>query len=140
MQSVLGVSAFWVLMNLAVQFSTATQAALLIALYPLLLALLAPRLLGEAIRVRNLAAVAVGMFGAYLTITDGRLLRPFLSQTLLGDISALVAAFSYALYLVFTRRFYTGSRFRPERIAAQQFVLALPPLFLATLVTESQLT
>jgi drug/metabolite transporter (DMT)-like permease len=133
--SVLGVSAFWILMNFAIEFSTATQAALLVALYPLLLALLASPLLGERLQRRVLGAVLLGLFGAYLTITDGRLAAPVSLATLAGDLIALVAALAYALYLVFTRRFYATSRLSPAYVTAQLFFLAVPPLLLALLVT-----
>lgn len=97
-----GVLYQWTFMA-AVQRTSATNAALLVALNPAITVLLAP-LVGEALTGRRLAGILLALAGATVVITHGDLaLLAGLATTRGGDLLALAAAGLWALFNLASR-------------------------------------
>lgn len=81
----------------------ATEANILYYTYPLAVALLGFLVLREKIKSSDIAGLALGFFGAFIVIT--KLDFSFLSLNLLGDALAILGGISWALYLIFSKKF-----------------------------------
>lgn len=99
----------WVFL-LALQRTSATNTALLIALNPVFTVLLAP-FIGEALTRRRFVGIVVALFGAALVITRGdvEVLRTMEMNS--GDLLAVLAAALWAAFNLASRR--TMSRITP---------------------------
>ena len=105
MLGVVGIVAFNLFFFEALRFTSANNAALIMATNPLLTALLAAILLGERPGMRHLLALPFALAGVAIVITQGKpdsLLGLHLSN---GDLLMLGADFFWALYNVMTRRY-----------------------------------
>ncbi len=104
MLGLVGVAAFNLLFFKALQTTSASNGALIMATNPLLTALLAAPLLGERPGARQLAALPIALAGVAVVIAHGDLSRLLGWQITTGDGLMLAANLAWALYNVFSRR------------------------------------
>lgn len=81
--------------------STASHAALLYALTPLAVLLLARRMLGEGAVLSKLAGTAVAFLGVSIILLERGLAHE--REVLVGDLMLLLAVFAWALYTVLSK-------------------------------------
>jgi drug/metabolite transporter (DMT)-like permease len=132
--SLAGTGVFWSAQILAVRLSDPVNTAFLIGIYPAAITALAPLLLGEPLRRRNFLALGSALTGAYLVISNGALLSLFASETLAGDLLAVLAAASFGAYLILGRRWRDRLGVSSEGLTLYTFVLSLPVLALLGLL------
>jgi drug/metabolite transporter (DMT)-like permease len=100
----IGFSIAFALTNWGIEYSSATNAALLIIVEPLTLLLLGPACLGERLTRREAAGAAVALLGAVIVVTDG---VPGVTLSILprwrGDALLALSGVAYALYSVLGR-------------------------------------
>jgi len=131
MLALTGAGAFWPIQAFSVAHSTSVNAAFLVATYPVVVTVLAPVLLGEALSREELVGLVLALSGAYVVISGGRVLGLFASRTLLGDGLALLASFCFGGYILLSKRWSPGLRLSPETLSFYTFALSLPPLLVA---------
>lgn len=100
-----GITAFNLLFFFALQSSSANSASLIMAINPLLTALLAAVFLGEKPTVRHLLALPVALSGVVVVISHGDMGTLASLSFAHGDLLMLVATLSWAIYNVLTRRY-----------------------------------
>lgn len=86
----------------ALHTTSSLNAALIMALSPLLTALLAAVLLGTPLRARQLLGIGIAFIGVALVITGGRLA---LLQVAIGDVWMLCSCLAWSLYTVLVQKF-----------------------------------
>ena len=104
MLGVVGIVAFNLFFFEALRFTSANNAALIMATNPLLTALLAAAILGERPGRRHLLALPIALTGVAIVITQGRLDSLLALHFSSGDLLMLGADLFWALYNVMTRR------------------------------------
>jgi drug/metabolite transporter (DMT)-like permease len=101
---ILGFGAAYALSHLGLERSTATNAALLIAVEPISVMLLAPLTLGERLRRREAAGAALVLLGTILVVVNG---VPGITLSLLphwrGDLLLVLSGVAFASYSLFGR-------------------------------------
>lgn len=104
LMGVLGFGAAYALSNWGLERSTATNAALLIAVEPITLVMLSPLMLGERLRGREQLAAAAAIAGATLVVVNG---VPGLTASFAphwrGDALLVLAGAAYAAYTLLGR-------------------------------------
>lgn len=105
MLGVVGITAFNLLFFFALQSSSANSAALIMAINPLLTALLAAAFLGEKPTARHWLALPVALSGVVVVISHGDMGRLASLSFAHGDLLMLAATLSWAMYNVLTRRY-----------------------------------
>lgn len=105
MLGIVGITAFNVLFFYALKSTSANNAALIMAINPLLTVLLAAAFLGERVSGRHLMALPVALAGVVVVISNGSLHRLEALHFAHGDLLMLAATVSWAMYVVLTRRF-----------------------------------
>lgn len=100
-----GITGFNLLFFYALQSTSANNAALIMTINPLLTALLAAAFLGEKPTNRHLLALPVALFGVLVVISHGEPARLAALSFSHGDLLALAATLSWALYNVLIRRY-----------------------------------
>jgi drug/metabolite transporter (DMT)-like permease len=133
---VLGLAGITVSTNLsylAIYFSTASSVVLLQAATPVMVAVAARFYLGERLRKRQWAGVAVSTLGVVVIITEGRLiaLRPGGLRT--GDLINLVGLCGWSLYTVYGKRIL--ATYSPALATTMAYVLGTVPLIPLAAVT-----
>jgi drug/metabolite transporter (DMT)-like permease len=115
------------------KFTTAVHTGWLIGLIPIWSALLAALFLGERLTARRGTGLALGLAGALLVITRGRLDAGLLAlPTTRGDLLVLVSTVNWAVYTILARRGGTGMGARASTAWAMLLGwLMLAPLFFA---------
>lgn len=119
----LGASIFsvhFLIQAVALQHTTASRTGWIIAVTPLVLAILASRWLGEGTGPRLWAGIGIATFGLLLLVSDGDP-RGLGGIRGLGDLLVLLSAFTWAFYTLVTRNL---SRSRDP--LAVVFVVSLP--------------
>jgi drug/metabolite transporter (DMT)-like permease len=101
---VLGLSLSTQLSYVGYAYTTAANAAILQAATPVLVALGARAYLGERLRRRQQAGVAVSTLGVLVVVTDGRLWMLRVEQLRLGDFVTLVGLVAWMAYTVYGKR------------------------------------
>lgn len=97
-----GVTMYFLLENIALTYSQATNVGVLVSVSPMGTALLAHRFLdGERLRPAFFAGLAAAMAGVILLAYNG---AAVLQLNPLGDLLALLAAFMWSIYSVLTRK------------------------------------
>ena len=100
-----GITAFNLLFFFALQSTSANNAALIMAINPLLTALLAAAFLGERPTPRHLMALPVALLGVLVVISHGDIGKLVSLSFSHGDLLMLGATLSWAMYNVLTRRY-----------------------------------
>lgn len=88
-------------------YTTAANAAILQAATPVLVALGARLYLGERLRKRQQAGVAISALGVLLVVTDGRLWMLRVSDLRAGDFITLIGLGAWTVYTVYGKRVVT---------------------------------
>jgi drug/metabolite transporter (DMT)-like permease len=104
---VLGVLGLWMstqLSYIGYAYTTAANAAILQAATPVLVALGARAFLGERLRRRQQAGVALSALGVLVVVTDGRLLLLRVEDLRLGDFVTMVGLVSWTAYTLYGKR------------------------------------
>ncbi len=130
-----GSGLFWPLQASAVSLSTPVNVAFLVSTYPAMLAASA-FLLGEEVRRRDALSLALALAGAYLIISKGRILDLFVSDTLPGDVLALLAAVSFGAYLLLGRHWRPKMGISTQTLTFYTFALATPILLAFTFTDQ----
>jgi drug/metabolite transporter (DMT)-like permease len=88
----------------AIANTTASNAAILQSMTPIMVALGARLFLGERLRAQQKVGIAISMFGVLVVVTNGRLaaLRP--ADIRVGDFLALFSLVAWAAYTVYGKR------------------------------------
>ena len=102
---IVGITAFNLLFFFALQSTSANNAALIMAINPLLTALLAAAFLGERPTPRHLLALPIALLGVLVVISHGDIGKLASLGFSHGDLLMLAATLSWAMYNVLTRRF-----------------------------------
>lgn len=96
-----GVTLYFLLENIALQYTLASNVGVLVAISPLFTALLARILLGEQLRLRFFVGFAFALTGIVcINVNSGAVLR----LNPLGDLLAMLAALTWAFYSILTRK------------------------------------
>jgi drug/metabolite transporter (DMT)-like permease len=85
-------------------YTTAANAAILQAATPVLVALGARAYLGERLRRRQQAGVAISALGVLVVVTNGRLLGLRLDQLRAGDFITMIGLVSWTAYTLYGKR------------------------------------
>lgn len=105
-----GFALAFALTNWGIQYSSATNAALLIIVEPLTLLLLGPALLGERLTRREVVGAALAVVGAVLVVADG---IPGVTLSILprwrGDVLLALSGVAYAVYSLLGRPVLTAA-------------------------------
>lgn len=105
-----GFALAFALTNWGIQYSSATNAALLIIVEPLTLLLLGPALLGERLPRREVVGAALAVVGAVLVVADG---IPGVTLSILprwrGDVLLALSGVAYAVYSLLGRPVLTAA-------------------------------
>lgn len=102
MLGVVGIVGFNLFFFYALRYTSANNAALIMATNPLLTTMLAVVMLGESPTLRHLIALPIALAGVAVVVTQGNLLALQLS---VGDMLMLGADVFWALYNVLCRRY-----------------------------------
>lgn len=105
MLGVVGIVAFNLFFFYALRYTSANNAALIMATNPLFTTLLAAAILGERPSPRHLMALPVALAGVAVVVTQGKLGSLFSLQLSVGDMLMLGADIFWALYNVLCRRY-----------------------------------
>jgi drug/metabolite transporter (DMT)-like permease len=122
-----GMAAFHTALYLSVNYTTATNAALLVAICPLLVPLLAWALYRDPVTPRILLAIAVSLFGVAVVVLRGDPARLLALQFNAGDLIMLAAVFFWSMYTVLLKRRPAGLHSRSLLVA----MMALAAIMLA---------
>lgn len=126
-----GMVAFHTALYLSVNYTTATNAALLIAICPVLVPALSWALYREPLSARILLAIAVSIAGVAVVVLRG---DPAQLATLTfnrGDLIMLIAVFAWSMYIVLVKR--RPAALHPQSLLVATMALAsvfLLPLYL----------
>lgn len=105
MLGVVGIVAFNLFFFEALRFTSANNAALIMATNPLLTTLLAAAMLGERPGVRHLLALPIALAGVAVVVTQGNMSSLLALHFSRGDLLMLGADLFWALYNVLCRRY-----------------------------------
>ena len=122
-----GMTAFHTALYLSVNYTPATNAALLLAICPVLVPILSWAIFREAITPRLVLATLVSLLGVVVIVTRGQpgdLLALAFNR---GDLIVLVSVVTWALYTVLLKRRPSG--LDPRSLLAATMVLAVTMLF-----------
>jgi drug/metabolite transporter (DMT)-like permease len=112
-----GMALFHTSLYLSVNYTTATNAALLVAICPVLVPVLSWGLYREPITGRILLAIAVSLLGVAVVVTRGDLAQLRTLSFNKGDLTMLVAVFAWSMYTVLVKR-------RPASLHPQSLLVA----------------
>lgn len=140
--AILGAAGFWTLLNAAVLYLSADVASFLVALYPLFAVVLATVMLHERISAFVGAGVVMGLIGTYLIVSYGEGAIVTGSRPVFGALIAVMAALSWAGYMITTRilvgrKRSTGQLVRPDYATFNNFLFAIPIALVFTIFSGS---
>lgn len=90
----------------AVQYAPPERVVLINYLWPFVIVLFAPYILSKRFHWTNFFGVLCAFFGIYLLLTDGRGIHGFEWQYWKGYIMALIGAFSWGVYVLYSRKYH----------------------------------
>jgi drug/metabolite transporter (DMT)-like permease len=128
-----GITAFNLLFFYAMQSSSANNAALIMAINPLLTALLAAVFLGEKPAARHWLALPVALSGVLVVISHGNMGTLASLSFAHGDLLMLAATTSWALYNILTRRYMPQG----SAIANTSWIMAVGAVLLLSVALDS---
>ncbi len=102
---VVGIVGFNLFFFYALRYTSANNAALIMATNPLLTTLLAAAMLGERVSLRHWLALPIALAGVAVVVTHGKLHDLLAMQLSHGDVLMLCADIFWALYNVLCRRY-----------------------------------
>jgi drug/metabolite transporter (DMT)-like permease len=105
MLGVVGIVGFNLFFFYALRYTSANNAALIMATNPLLTTLLAAATLGERPTARHLIALPIALAGVAVVVTHGKMSSLLALQFSVGDVLMLGADVFWALYNVLCRRY-----------------------------------
>jgi drug/metabolite transporter (DMT)-like permease len=105
MLGVVGIVAFNLFFFYALRYTSANNAALIMATNPLFTTLLAALILRERPTARYLAALPIALAGVAVVVTQGKISSLFSLHLSIGDVLMLGADVFWALYNVLSRRY-----------------------------------
>jgi len=126
-----GMAAFHTSLYLSVNYTTATNAALLVAICPVLVPLLAWALYRDAVTLRVVLAIVVSLLGVGVVILRGDPARLLTLTFNIGDLIMLAAVFFWSMYTVLLKR--RPAELHPQSLLVATMVLAavmLAPVYL----------
>jgi drug/metabolite transporter (DMT)-like permease len=126
-----GMAAFHTSLYLSVNYTTATNAALLVAICPVLVPVLSWALYREAITGRIVLATLISLAGVAVVVTRGDPAQLLALRFNKGDLIMLVAVLTWSLYTVLVKRRPAG--LHPLSLLAATMVFAVAFLFPAYL-------
>ena len=132
-----GAGFFWPVVIGAVELSTPTNAAFLVAVYPAAVAVVAPIVLKEEVKSANVVGLVLALMGAYLVVSRGRMLPLFAGESFKGDLLALAASVSFTAYIVLGRLWRPVIGVTPGGLSFYTFALSLPVLGVVAALTGS---
>lgn len=97
-----GVTGFFVLQNLGLVFTTASNASLILASIPAITAILALIILGEKLTASKALGIGLAILGVALIVVSGDSSLQF-SKSFIGEILILASAFGWAIYTITSR-------------------------------------
>jgi drug/metabolite transporter (DMT)-like permease len=112
-----GMAGFHTFLYLSVNYTTATNAALLIAICPVLVPVLAWALYREPVTPRLVLATILSLVGVAVVVTRGELGRLLQLSFNAGDLIMLIAVFTWSVYTVLLKR-------RPASLHPQSLLVA----------------
>ncbi|MGI0084086.1 MAG: DMT family transporter [Nitrososphaerales archaeon] len=139
--SFLGATGFWTLLNLGVLFVDPDTASFLVALYPLISIVFAAAFLEEKLTFAKAGGVMLGILGTFIIVAFGEETRFAGADPVIGEIFSLLAAFSWAGYMVVTKVLMgrkdkkTGLLLDAEYVTFTTFLIAIIPTMLITAST-----
>lgn len=132
-----GVTLYFLLENIALQYTLASNVGVLVAISPLFTALLARLLLGEHLRLRFFVGFIFALGGIIcINVNSGAVLR----LNPLGDLLAVLAALTWAFYSILTRKIGQlgyDTTLATRRIFGWGLLLMLPVLPFAGISTDA---
>lgn len=132
-----GVTLYFLLENMALQYTLASNVGVLVAISPLFTALLARLLLGERLRLGFFIGFVFALAGIVcINVNSGAVLR----LNPLGDLLAVLAALTWAFYSILTRRIGQmgyDTTLATRRIFGWGLLLMLPVLPFAGVGTDA---
>jgi len=122
-----GMAAFHTSLYLSVNYTTATNAALLVAICPVLVPVLSWAIYREPITRRIVLATLISLVGVAVVVTRGQLGQLLELTFNKGDLIMLIAVFTWSMYTVLVKRRPPG--LHPLALLASTMVLAIGFLF-----------
>ncbi|UCD72648.1 MAG: DMT family transporter [Candidatus Bathyarchaeota archaeon] len=103
LMGLLGITLFFALQNLALTYTTASSASLILSSIPAITAIVSSLILNETISRERTASIGISILGVALVILGGPESTQSLSSGMLGDLLLLLCAFLWACYTVIGR-------------------------------------
>lgn len=100
LMGILGVTLQYGLFHIGLQYTTATNTALIFGASPGLTAILSALFLGEKLDGRRALGLTVAFIGLFLVVTRGTWKQSLLTAQLLGDLMILIITLAWAIYSV----------------------------------------
>ncbi|MDH4276402.1 MAG: DMT family transporter [Gammaproteobacteria bacterium] len=104
----IGIVGFNLLFFVSMQYTSATNGALIMATNPLVTSLMAFIILAERPTLRQWVAVPLAFLGVIVVISDGHLNQLLTLQLSRGDVLMVLANLAWAIYNVLSRRYLAG--------------------------------
>ncbi|MHC1762106.1 MAG: DMT family transporter [Negativicutes bacterium] len=96
-----GVTLYYLLQHYGIQYTNATDAAILISLSPIFMCLISWFCLRDSLKISALAGVLISFCGCLLVITDGHFDKLAIDDRFEGNLLILLTAVSWAVYSSF---------------------------------------
>jgi len=103
LMGLLGVTLFFALQNLALTYTTASNASLILSSIPAVTAIVSSLMIGEAISRARVASIAVSIAGVSLIVLGGSKGSLWLGGRMIGDLLIFLCALLWACYTVISR-------------------------------------
>ncbi len=126
-----GMAAFHTSLYLSVNYTTATNAALLVAICPVLVPILSWAIFREQITPRLIVATAISLIGVAVIVTRGQPGQILALELNRGDLIVMISVVTWSLYTVLVKRRPAG--LHPQSLLAVTMMMAVVMLFPAYL-------
>jgi len=127
---------YFIFETFGLQYSSATEASLIIATIPVVVLLLSIFILKERVKTINILGIMLSIPGVTLLVFGGQSLQETQNR-LLGDFLIIGAVVSASIYMIMTRKL--GESFSPIQITGMQIILGAILFFPAFLFTLPQI-
>ena len=116
----IGMIGYHLLFFEALKYTSATNASMVVALNPMVTALIAAFIAGELISAKRMGLILVALAGVLLTLTNWDLGVITRLEMNVGDVIMLAAVLCWAIYSVLVKRFMVS--FTPLKLTAYSFI------------------